>query len=158
MSMRRKDKEITDNQVLREVLRTAKVCRLGMCSLEGEPYLVPLCPAYLEEEHALYFHGSRGGKKHALLRENPRACFEIEEQVTLVKNEDPCEWGMRYRSLIGFGKAAFLESPEEKQRGLRIIVEHYSGKPSEHTFPEQMLQRLEIFRIPIESLTGRQSL
>lgn len=158
MSMRRKDKEITEKSVLLEMLRSAKVCRLGICSLEGEPYVVPLCPAYCEEEHALYFHGSRGGRKHTLLRENPRGCFEIEEGVTLVENEDPCEWGMRYRSLVGFGKAEFLDAPEEKQRGLNIIVEHYTGKPSKQIFPEQMLQRVDLFRIPIESLTGRQSL
>jgi nitroimidazol reductase NimA-like FMN-containing flavoprotein (pyridoxamine 5'-phosphate oxidase superfamily) len=156
--MRRKDKEITEKSVLLEMLRSARVCRLGMCSLEGEPYVVPLCPAYCEEEHALYFHGSREGQKHTLLRENPRACFEIEEGVTLVENEDPCEWGMRYRSLVGFGKAEFLDAHEEKQRGLNIIVEHYTGKPSEQIFPEQMLQRVDLFRIPIESLTGRQSL
>jgi nitroimidazol reductase NimA-like FMN-containing flavoprotein (pyridoxamine 5'-phosphate oxidase superfamily) len=113
--MRRKDKEITDFEVIREILGAAKVCRLAMCSLKGEPYVVPLCPGYFEEEHALYFHGSRGGEKHALLRENPRVCFEIEEKVTLVEDEDPCEWGMRYRSLVGFGKAEFLESPEEKE-------------------------------------------
>ncbi len=155
--MRRKDKEIVDPGIFREMLRAAKVCRLAMCSLQGEPYMVPLCPGYSEEEHSLYFHGSAGGHKHGLLRENPRVCFEIEEGVSLVENEDPCEWGMHYRTLVGFGRAEFLESPEEKQRGLNIIVRHYTGKPSEHTFPEPMLRRLALFRVFIESLTGRQS-
>lgn len=83
--------------------------------------------------------------------------FRNRGEVTLVENEDPCEWGMHYRTLVGFGKAEFLESPEEKQRGLNIIVRHYTEKPSEHTFPDPMLRRLTLFRVPIESLTGRQS-
>jgi nitroimidazol reductase NimA-like FMN-containing flavoprotein (pyridoxamine 5'-phosphate oxidase superfamily) len=63
---------------------------------------------------------------------------------------------MRYRSVIGLGRASLLESDEEKTRGLNIIVRHYSPK-DDSTFDKESLDKLAVIKIDIDSMTGRKS-
>lgn len=56
-----------DNQETREVLRSARVARLG-CTVNGEPYTVPI--NYNFEDDCLYSHSLPGTKINGL-RENP---------------------------------------------------------------------------------------
>ena len=58
--MRRKDREITDIEEIRDIIEKCKVCRLAMQDEEGL-YLVPLNFGYEFEEEslALYFHSAK---------------------------------------------------------------------------------------------------
>jgi nitroimidazol reductase NimA-like FMN-containing flavoprotein (pyridoxamine 5'-phosphate oxidase superfamily) len=63
---------------------------------------------------------------------------------------------MKYYSIIGFGKASFVEGFEEKRRALDIIMEHYSGKSS-FNYPEETVNNAAIIKVKIESMTGKKS-
>ena len=62
---------------------------------------------------------------------------------------------MKYQSVIGFGKASFIDDPKSKEQALNIIMAHYGGDPSE--YPQTNLERTLIIRVDIERMTGRQS-
>jgi nitroimidazol reductase NimA-like FMN-containing flavoprotein (pyridoxamine 5'-phosphate oxidase superfamily) len=94
-----------------------------------------------------------GGKKITMIRKNPRCCFEVDICDRIVRADRPCSWGMRYRSVIGFGRADILEDPEEKRHGLNRIMLHYGGETFE--FPERDLVSVTVIRIAIESMTGK---
>ena len=148
--MRRKDKHITDTDAIRGILRKARVCRLAM--VDGDsPYVVPLSFGF--HDGTLYFHTALKGKKIDLLRKNPRVCFEVDTVVETVEAEAPCEWTFRYQSVIGFGRARFLEDPEEKRRGLEVIFRHYAGRAE--TFSDEKIRATEIIRVDIETMTGK---
>jgi len=150
--MRRKDKEITDIKEIEEIIKKADCCRIGLVD-NDEPYVVPVCFGY--ERKALYFHGALEGRKVELIKKNNQVCFEIDTDAEVVKAETSCGWTMRYRSVIGVGRAYILESDEEKCHGLRLIMKHYSG--DEFSFPKPKLDKTLVVKVDIRSITGKQS-
>lgn len=150
--MSRKEKEIRERASLDAILYRAIVCRVALCE-GGSPYVVPLLYGY--DGRALYLHSAWEGRKVALLRRNPRVCFEVDVDQVIVPDEDPCAWNLKYRSVIGFGRATFLERPEEKADGLDLILHHYGG--SSCGYSEAALARVAVVRIEVESLTGKES-
>ena len=150
--MRRKDKELVDEPALKAVLEESAVCRL--CMIDGQrPYVVPLCFGY--QDNALYFHSAPEGQKIEALRRDPNVCFEVDLIAEAMESESACGWSMRYRSVVGFGKAVFVEDPDEKRRALGLIMAHYSDRAFQ--FPDQMVSRTAVIRVEIESMTGKQS-
>ena len=132
------------------LLGEAQVVRIALADENG-PYIVPLCFGY--EPGALYIHSSHKGKKIEMVRSNPRVCFEADICNGVVKADRPCSWGMRYRSVIGYGRAEVLAGAEEKRHGLGCIVQHYGSGTYE--FSEAELGSVTVIRIVIESMTGK---
>lgn len=151
--MRRKDKEIQTREEIVEIIEKAPVCRLGLCQ-DNVPYVVPMNFGY--RDGCLFLHCAKEGRKMDMIRANPRVCFEIDMDVEVVRAEQPCDWGMKFASVIGFGTASVLEDPEEKKGGLDAIMEHYSSKP-QHPYPEFYLKHTAVIRVEVEELTGKRS-
>ncbi len=150
--MRRSEKEIVASEQIEEIIRNAKLCRLALCQ-DDWPYIVPVCFGY--EDGVIYIHSARAGKKIDILRSNARVCFEFDIDVEIQPGISNCDWGVRYRSVIGFGYAEFVEDEREKTRALNILIQHYGGTPT--AYPEKMLRKTEIIRIIIERMTGKYS-
>ena len=150
--MRKKEKEITDIEEIEKIIRKAMVCRISLVD-NDESYIVPVCFGY--ERDALYFHGASEGRKVELIKKNNKICFEIDTDVEVVKTEKACGWTMKYRSVIGVGRACILENDEEKSHGLKLIVRQYSQ--GDFSFPESALDSVLVVRVDIESITGKQS-
>lgn len=151
--MRRSEKEIRDNSLIDAVLAEAFVCRLGLVD-GGNPYVVPMC--FVRVGDAMYLHAAREGRKIDILKQNDAVCFEVEADVALVPAAAACGWGMRYRSVIGFGRAAFVDDPQEKIAALDRLMEKYSGRGG-WTYPDEAVRQTTIIRIGIERMTGKQS-
>jgi uncharacterized protein len=148
--MRRNDREIKDRAEIETVLEEATVCRIGLAD-NGGPYIVPLSFGY--EDGSVYLHSAHEGKKISLLKKDPRCCFEVDVCDKVTRGDKPCYWGMRYRSVIGYGRAVFLEDPGEKRHGLSCIMRHYGGGTPE--FSESDLAPVTVIRIAVESMTGK---
>ncbi len=150
--MQKKDKEIKDVAAIEDILSNASVCRLGLCE-NDQPYIVPLCFGY--KDNTLYFHCAGQGKKLDIIRKNNNVCFEFDIDLELVKDERPCNWGMKYKSVIGFGKAVFIEDIDWKRKALDIIMQHFSEETFE--YPEQAVKNTTIVKVEIDNMTGKQS-
>jgi nitroimidazol reductase NimA-like FMN-containing flavoprotein (pyridoxamine 5'-phosphate oxidase superfamily) len=152
MEMRRKEKEITDKTGVESVIRKATVCRLAF-SEDDRPYIVPLCFGY--RDNTLYFHSAREGRKLDILKKNDRVCFEMDVDQELVESENACEWTMKFRSVIGFGKASLVEDPDLKLKALDTIMEHYTK--GSFQYKEAAIPRIVVIRVDIENMTGKSS-
>lgn len=150
--MRRSEKEITQRADIEAIIRKARVCRLGLAA-GGQPYVVPMCFGYRQK--VLYLHGAHEGRKMEIIRQNPRVCFEFDLGVAIIKASSSCGWGMRYQSVIGFGRAEVLVDEEEKRQGLEIIFGQYSDRPAQ--FTEQAVKATTVIRVAVEEMTGKQS-
>lgn len=150
--MRRKEKEITDRAVIESIILRSSVCRLAL-SEDSRPYIVPLCFGY--KDNALYFHSARKGKKLEILKKNNKVCFEFDIDHEIVEAKDPCKWSMKYRSVIGYGKASVIDDPESKRSAFNIIVQHYAG--SSFTYAEVLLKDTVLIKVEIESMRGKKS-
>ena len=152
MPMRKKEKEITKKAAIEDIITKSLVCRLAL-SDDNSPYIVPLCFGY--KDKVLYFHGSQKGKKIDIIKKNPMVSFELDTDTEIVKAEDACRWTMKYRSVIGFGKALLLEDIEEKRKALNIIMSQYSDRIFQ--FDDAILKKMGVIKVEIESMTGKQS-
>jgi nitroimidazol reductase NimA-like FMN-containing flavoprotein (pyridoxamine 5'-phosphate oxidase superfamily) len=148
--MRRKDQEITDIATIEGIIRKGQVCRLAL-SENGRPYIVTLCFGY--KDNNLYFHTACEGKKLDILRKNNDVCFEIDIDHELVKGKKACNCSMKYRSVIGFGKAELIEDIESKCRAFNIIMQNYYE--GFFKYSEESINNTVIIRVEIESMTGK---
>ena len=119
----------------------------------GEPYIVPVNYGY--RDGALYIHSSSVGRKIEILNRHPRVCFEIESPAAITKHAEPCRWGAKARSIVGYGTVEIFTDVEAKKRGLDIIMAHY-GKTDPNTYDEQQLAAVVILRVLIESVACKQ--
>jgi len=150
--MRRKDREITNIDEIEGIIKKAICCRIALVD-KDEPYIIPVSFGY--EKDTLYFHSALEGHKAELIRNNNNICFEIDTDVEVIKGEKPCQWAMKYRSVIGKGKASILKNGEEKAHGLSVIVKHYAE--SDFSFSKSELDPVLVVRVDIERITGKQS-
>ncbi|MFO7654036.1 MAG: pyridoxamine 5'-phosphate oxidase family protein [Candidatus Krumholzibacteriia bacterium] len=154
MGMRRQDREIRDLGQLHAVLAAARVCRLGLN--DGEwPYVVPVSFGW--EPGRIFFHGALTGHKQDLLERDPRVCCEFEADVRLVTDpERACRWTFAYRSVIARGRAERLTDAAAVRHGLGCIMRQYSG--GSWSFPDEQLERVVVWRVDLETITGKESL
>lgn len=143
--------EITDMDEIERIIKKAICCRIALVD-DDEPYIVPICFGY--EKNNLYFHGALEGRKVALIKKNNKICFEIDIDVEVVEASNPCDWSMKYRSIIGVGRAYILENDEEKSHGLNLIMKQYTE--GDVSFPKSVLNSVLVVRVDIKSLSGRQ--
>ena len=150
--MRRSEKEIKSRDEIEAVILKADVCRIGL--VDGDtPYVFPVNFGY--RENKLYFHSAREGRKLDIIRRNNNICFEMDTDHEFVKAEKGCNWAMKYRSVIGIGKAVIVDNMLEKIAALKLIMAHYSDGLDE--FAESDAGRVAVIRIDIESLSGKKS-
>ena len=150
--MRRKEKEISDPNEIDSVIRSSQVCRLAMWD-GTRPYLVPLCFGY--RDRTLYFHSALEGRKMDILRNHPRVCFEFDTGVAVVEAEKACAWGVHYQSVIGYGDVIFLENEAQKQEALAQIMAQYSDR--QFVFSKAAVEKTAVFKVPIDHMSGKQS-
>ena len=151
--MRRLDKQITDQQVIEEILLQSDICRLGLVD-QGEAYIVPVNYAYAD--NVIYSHSAHAGRKMELLKQNNRVSFEVEFHHEVVKSDIACNWTAKYRSVMGKGTVTITDDPDTKKRGMDLIMRKY-GADMELNYNEKVLARMTVLMLKIESLTGKQS-
>lgn len=150
--MRREDKEIIEQQELDRIMKEAQVCRLAV-SYEAMAYIIPMSFGYANQ--ALYFHSAQEGLKLLILRENPKACFEVDIDTQIVSGEEACKWTMRYQSVIGFGEVEFIDELEGKREAMRIIMQHYTDEMK--LIDDAALSAVTLFKLNISTMTGKKS-
>ena len=130
------------NDEARKLFQLAKVARLG-CIVKGEPYVVPIT-CYLEGD-CLYSH-SLPGLKISGLRENPRACVQVDE----------IESDLHWRSAIAFGKFEEINKPNERTDALsKLLREFPMLTPVESAIAvDGAAAEVIVFKIRIERITG----
>jgi hypothetical protein len=150
--MRRKEKEIKDKSEIESIIGKSQVCRLGL-SEDGLAYIVPLCFGY--KDNSLYFHSAKEGRKIEILKRNDQVCFEFDIDAQIHSGKTACAWGMKYRSIIGYGTASFIEDPEKKRKALDIIMSQYAD--GEFAYPAKALKEILVIKVEISHMTGKKT-
>jgi nitroimidazol reductase NimA-like FMN-containing flavoprotein (pyridoxamine 5'-phosphate oxidase superfamily) len=149
-AMRRKDREITDRAEIDAILLSAKVMHLALAD-NNIPFLVPVFYAY--DGTSLYFHSSKAGTKIEIMKRNNNVCFEISLDHGIIESDSPCDFEVKHRTVIGVGKAVFLEDEAEKIRALDLVVANLSDKKFEYA--KANLNHTAVLRIDIDSVKGK---
>ena len=156
--MRRKDREITNPDLIRRYIHQCEICRIGF-SDGGEVYIVPLNFGVEENGgvYTFYFHGAREGRKIDLIRKNPSVGFEMDCHFKLVTGEAGHDCTARFRSIIGAGRMEIVGDEGERIRGLSAIMAHHTGR-TDWTFDEKILAQTCIFKLKVEKLSCKEHL
>jgi nitroimidazol reductase NimA-like FMN-containing flavoprotein (pyridoxamine 5'-phosphate oxidase superfamily) len=134
--------KVLDEDEARRLFQFAGVARLG-CIANGEPYVVPI--SCLLEGDCLYSH-SLTGLKISALRENPRACVQVDE----IESE------LNWSSAIAFGKYEEITKPDDRADVLNKLLKKFPMlTPVESTIAlDGLAQEVIVFRIRIERFTA----
>lgn len=155
MSMRRKDREITDITKLLEIVDEAKVLHLGLLD-EGYPYIVPLHYGYVYEQDTLtfYMHSAKEGRKLDLIRRNPNSFVALECGVKQISGGAvACQYGSSFASVMGRGRAEVIEEEQEKIRGLKLLMRHQTGR--EFDIDRKMAGAAAVIRVRMDEITAK---
>ena len=150
--MRRREKAVTAMAGLEQILWQGKVCQLAIPDVPA-PYIVSLNYGY--RGGVLYFHSAAAGHKLELLHCNPLVGFSVVIDLGIVEGEQACNWGARFRSVVGHGRVEFIEDLESKRTALKLLMAQYGE--GEFDFPQQALEETTVFRLVIIEMTGKQS-
>lgn len=134
------------------LIAKSRVCRLGVAE-NGSPYVVPLSFGY--QDNVLYFHSAPKGRKIEILKKNPRVCFEFDTLTRVIEHDMPCSWDMEYQSVIGCGRAEFIEDAAEKMQALNIIISQYSDNPM--PVADNKAKATCVFKVEIQEMSFKQN-
>jgi hypothetical protein len=151
--MRRNDKEIKDHEIILKVLNQSETCRIALCN-GLKPYIVPMNFAY--HDNVLYLHSATEGRKIDIIRKNSNISFQMDIKTQIVTDENPCNWGMRYLSVIGSGQAQLIDYHHGKREAMDILMAKYSSENSFEYSPES-LDNVMMIKVEIEEITGKKS-
>lgn len=151
--MRRKDREVTDEKRISEIISNCYCCRLGFQD-EGEVYIVPLNFGYVEKngKRTFYFHGAKKGRKIDLIAKTYTVGFELDTDYKLHEEDTACQYSARFLSVIGTGHIEFIEDRTEKEVALQTIMLHNTGK-GQWDFSDAMLNAVCVFKLEVKEIS-----
>lgn len=155
--MRRADRAVTAFSDQLEILRRCKILRLAFSDSQGL-YIVPVSFGYTVAGEALtlYLHSAREGRKVACMTPGCPVAFETDCGFSLLPGDTACRYSCTYQSLTGTGRAEPVETVAEQCQGLQAIMAHQTGRS--FSFSEDMVRTVAVFRIQVETLSGKQRL
>jgi uncharacterized protein len=155
--IRRREKEITDINVLKKILKSTKYVTIAL-SMNNQPYLVTLNHGYDEYRNCIYFHCANEGKKLDYLRSNNTVWGQALLDYGYV--EGKCN---HFFASVHFqGKATIIDSPDEKRLALECMMRQLDKNPETLVakIPKIGAERLKqtiIGRIGIDYMSGKKS-
>jgi len=145
-------KDITVDDRIEDVIKKCKICRVGM--IDGErPYVLAFCFGYTDK--TIYLHCAQEGKKIEVLKANNNVCieFDTDHEVFARHEQVACSWRLRYRSVLAYGKAEFVDDYDQKVEALNLIMANFSERTFEYTKPA--VNNIAIIKIKIDDWSGR---
>lgn len=154
--MRRQDREIKDIIKIEDIVKRCHCCRIGFND-EENVYIVPLNFGYERkaDSFVFYFHGAREGRKADLIQTSPYAGFELDTNYKLNEANAACGHSARFQSIIGNGRVQAITDGQEMLHGLKLIMEHNTGK-SDWDFKEKMLETVLVFKLDVSEMSCKE--
>ena len=150
--VRRKDREITNIDELKRILKTTKYVTIALC-MDNEPYLVSLSHGYDEKRNCIYFHCASEGKKLVYAKSNNKVWGQVVQDYGVT---DECDYA--YKSVHFSGRFFMVDDLSEKQHAIEVMVRQLSPNPEAKLskIKPEKLATTAMGRIDIDSMTGKQ--
>lgn len=140
-----------NSQEVEDLLKHQLVGHLG-CQENGMVYVVPISYAY---DGKCVYARTHEGMKVNIMRKNPAVCFQVEDTTDLAN----------WRSVVTWGTYEELTDPEERNRGLQVLMNRILPAVTSETMkmtatwpyaPEDLNEiKGIVFRIRIQGKSGR---
>ncbi len=153
--IRRKEKAITDEKIVKKILSKVAYITLALCK-DNQPYLVSLSHGYDPNKNCIYFHCASEGKKIDYLKENN----VVWGQAIIDKGYIQGSCDHLYATTQFKGKVTFITDFEEKKEALTNMVHKLDNKPDEVIYKQltqQSITKISVGRIDIEYMSGKEA-
>ena len=152
--MRRKEKQLLDQQIINEMLNSAEICHISILD-EDAPYTIAVNYAY--EDRKIYIHSAKKGRKIELLQKHPKVCFNVVGYHSVASAEKACDWTAKYRSIIGYGNVSVVLDDEEiTRKGLDLIMKKY-GAEGKQEYGKHAVMATAMLVLDIDKMDAKQS-
>ncbi|MBR3146959.1 MAG: pyridoxamine 5'-phosphate oxidase family protein [Eubacterium sp.] len=158
----RRFKQELDHETCLEIIQRATSGVLSVSGDEGYPYGVPLSYVFVaadadDQPDKFYFHCAKTGHKIDAVRACDKVCFTIIDRDDVVADE----FTTYFRSVICFGRAKILETPEEIMPAIRLLADRYSPDESEEKKEAEISREfpgLAMIELDVEHMTGKEAI
>jgi uncharacterized protein len=149
--VRRKEREITDPDEMRMVLKATKYVTFALC-MDNEPYLVALSHGYDQTRNCLYFHCAPEGKKLIYAKANPQVWGQAVQDFGVTEE---CDYA--YTSVQFSGKLYLITDLTEKKHAMEVLVRQVSLNPEAKLakIKPEKLDKTTMGRIDINYMSGK---
>jgi nitroimidazol reductase NimA-like FMN-containing flavoprotein (pyridoxamine 5'-phosphate oxidase superfamily) len=143
-----------DRDLVHSILDEALICHVGFVQ-DGQPYVIPTIHA--REGDTLYLHGANANRTFRVLADGARCCLTVTLVDDLVLARAALHHSLNYRSVMVLGTAQEVTDPDEKQRALRLVVEHIApGRAEEVRGPSETdLRSTKVLSMKIEETSAK---
>ena len=151
--MRRNDREITDNELIKSFVSEEKIMRIGFND-NGEVYIVPVNYGFTENDgkFTFYFHGAVAGRKYELAESTPTVGFEIDGRYELIAADTACGQSAGFMSVIGTGALSLIDDTDEKKAALEYVMKQTAGRTGLE-YDVEVLSRTAVFRLEVKTMS-----
>ena len=156
--VRRKNREVPDQQWIRDYLAQAKTCVIG--TTDGEHvFLNPNLFLYDADAHVVYFHTAGEGRTRTNIERNPAVTFCTFDLGDLVPGPRAVDFSVHYASVVIFGKATIVTDRDEVRsvfvRHMRKYAPHHEPGRDFVPFTDEDAARATVYRIAIEGWSAK---
>lgn len=154
--------EIKDTKIIDATLSNAEYGTLAL-SDKNTPYSIPV--NFVHDEDIIYFHGSIGGRKMKILKENPKVSFSIVENFSIIASYFSSDEGLAcpatqfFKSIIIDGEVSIVQEKREKIKALTLLMQKLQPEGGYKTFDdflyEKMLNATAVLRIDIKNIRAK---
>ncbi|NTW04624.1 MAG: flavin-nucleotide-binding protein [Peptococcaceae bacterium] len=151
--MNKMDREITDQEEIKEILRTGKYTTIAMCK-NNEPYVVTLNYGYDEANNSLCFHSAPKGLKIDIMEDNPTVCATVIVDKGYIQNK--CKHP--FSSVVLWGKMEIMETLDDKKLAMDVLITHLEDNPENsknRLRNDKMYDFINLLRLNITSMRGK---
>ncbi len=164
--MRLIKRQVTDADAIKDIVDSAQVLHIGAMDDDGM-FIVPVSYGYEwsrdeggAERLSLYLHSAQEGRKAEAFcadgTDGVRVAIELEEDRGNITGTFACAYSRSYRSVMGSGIVRAIEDPTEKERALRLIMNHAAPDMPSPVFTPDAVARVAIFRIDVDEMSAKE--
>ena len=156
--VRRKDRQVTDEQWIRAMLRETALATLATSDGE-QPFLHMNLFAFDEDKRVIYMHTARLGRTRSNIIHNTRVCLGLSEMGRLLPADTALEMSVEYASVVVFGRASLVSDQSEARHGLQLLLDkyfaHLHAGSDYRPITDEELARTQVYRIEIDEWSGK---
>lgn len=144
---------VEDFNQIEDIIKSCKICFVGMTDGNGYPYVIPMNFGY--KEGVIYLHSAQEGSSISMLEVNPNVCIDFctDPQLLWQNEEVACSYRMGCKSVICHGKVEFEADFNEKVKALNIIMRQYSTR--EFNYSDPSVVNVKIWKVSIERFSAK---
>lgn len=143
-----------DRETVFSILDEGFVCHVGFV-VDGQPFVIPT--NYARVDGTLYLHGSSASRMLRTISDGVQVCVTVTLVDGLVLARSAFHHSVNYRSVVVLGRAALVQSAEEKMRALEAFTNHVvPGRWKDIRQPtESELKATSVLSLPLEEVSAK---